>query len=179
MIGQLTNLLTTTKNNRRYNILTQVFSLKIHGISPACYRLIQSSSCLILPHERNLISIKNTLGIEGEHFKVLREISSNFDNRERHVILQMDEVHIHSDAYYKGGRIIGSIDNPSDPPTTVFAMMISSLMNKFSTIVRLVPLGSSSARELYPGPCEPIFSFPGQTYFAPHELYLFTSHNIF
>ena len=29
-------------------------------------------------------------------------------------------------------------------------MMISSLMNKFSTIVRLVPLGSSSARELYP-----------------------------
>ena len=31
----------------------------------------------------------------------------------------------------------------------------------------------------YTGPCEPIFSFPGQTYFAPHELYLFTSHNIF
>ena len=29
------------------------------------------------------------------------------------------------------------------------------------------------------GPCEPIFSFPGQTYFAPHELYLFTSHVIF
>ena len=28
--------------------------------------------------------------------------------------------------------------------------MISSLMNKCSTIVRLVPLGSSSARELYP-----------------------------
>ena len=87
MIGQLTNLL-TNKNNRRYNILTQVFSLKIHGISPACYRLIQSSSCLILPHERNLIAIKNTLGIEGEYFKVLREITSNFDNRERHVILQ-------------------------------------------------------------------------------------------
>ena len=36
-------------------VLTQVFSLKIHGLSPACYRNRQSSNCLILPHERNLI----------------------------------------------------------------------------------------------------------------------------
>ena len=28
-------------------IITQVFCLKIHGISPACYRLIQGSNCLI------------------------------------------------------------------------------------------------------------------------------------
>ena len=36
------------------------------------------------------------------------------------------------------------------PPTTVFSMMISSLMKRFSTIVRLIPLGSSSAADLYP-----------------------------
>ena len=62
----------------------------------------------------------------------------------------MDEVHIRSDASYKGGRIIGSIDHPEDPPTTVFSMMVSSLMTKFSTIVRLIPLGSSSAAALLP-----------------------------
>ena len=62
----------------------------------------------------------------------------------------MDEVHIRSDASYKGGKVLGAIDNPSDPPTTVFSMMISSLMKKFSTIVRLIPLGSSSAADLYP-----------------------------
>ena len=62
----------------------------------------------------------------------------------------MDEVHIRSDAAYKGGRVIGSIDNPEDPPTTVFSIMISSLAARFSTIVRLIPLGSSSAEKLYP-----------------------------
>ena len=62
----------------------------------------------------------------------------------------MDEVHIRSDAAYKGGRVIGSIDNPEDPPTTVFSLMISSLAARFSTIVRLIPLGSSSAEKLYP-----------------------------
>ena len=129
--------------------MTQVFCLKIHGISPAC-RLIQSSNCLILPHEINLISIKNILGIEGDFFQILKEITSKFSNRERHVILQMDEVHIRSGASFKGGKVLGAIDNPSDPPTTVFSMMISSLMIRFSTIVRLIPLGSSSAVELYP-----------------------------
>ena len=104
LVGQLRNLI-NSKSRRRYNILTQVFSLKIHGISPACYRLIQSSNCLILPHERNLISIKNTLGIEGDYFKILKETTSKFINRERHVILQMDEVHIRSDASYKGGKV--------------------------------------------------------------------------
>ena len=62
----------------------------------------------------------------------------------------MDEVHIRSDAAYKGGKIIGSIDNPADPPTTVFSIMVSSLAARYSSIVRLIPLGSSSAEKLYP-----------------------------
>ena len=47
----------------------------------------------------------------------------------------MGEVHIRSDAYYKAGRILGSVDNPRVLPTTVFAMMMSSLMKIISTIV--------------------------------------------
>ena len=62
----------------------------------------------------------------------------------------MDEVHIRSGASYKGGRIIGSIENPEDPPTTVFSIIVSSLAKKYSTIVRLIPLGSSSAKVLFP-----------------------------
>ena len=97
-----------------------------------------------------MIGIKNTLGIEGDYFQILREITSTFSQNERYVILQMDEVHIRSDASYKGGKILGSINNPTDPPTTVFSMMISNLRNTFSTIVRLIPLGASSAADLYP-----------------------------
>ena len=149
LLDQLKYLI-VDKHARRYSILTQVFCLKIYGISPACYSLIQSSNCIILPHERNLLKIKNSIGLESEYTKILREIASTFNDLERHVILQMDEVHIRSDASYKGGRVIGSIDNPEDPHTTVFSMMVSSLSTRFSSIVRLIPLGSSSAETLYP-----------------------------
>ncbi|KAI6652380.1 hypothetical protein LOD99_7394 [Oopsacas minuta] len=138
------------KHARRYNIITLVFCLKIHGISPACYRLIQGSNCLTFPHERNWLKVKNSIGLESDYTKILREVATTFNNLERHVILQMDEVHIRGDASYKGGRVIGSIDNPNDPYTTVFSMMVSSLSAKFSTIVRLIPLGSSSSESLYP-----------------------------
>ena len=147
LLDQLKYLI-VDKHGRRYNILTQVFGLKFHGNYPACYRHIQGSNCLILPHERNLLKIKNSIGLE--YTKILKEVASTFNDLERHVILQMDEVHIRSDASYKGGTVIGSIDNPDDPHTTVFSMMVSSLSTKFFSIVRLIPLGSSSAETLYP-----------------------------
>ena len=149
LLDQLSYLI-TDKYSRRYSIITQVFALKLHGISPAGYRLILSSNCLILPHERNILKIKNSNGLENEYFNVLKETATTFSQLDRHVIVQMDEVHIRSDASYKGGRIIGSIENPEDPPTTVFSIMVSSLAKKYSTIVRLIPLGSSSAEILFP-----------------------------
>ena len=48
------------------------FYIKVHGISPACFRLIQSSNCLNLPHERNLLIIKNSIGFESEYLCVLK-----------------------------------------------------------------------------------------------------------
>ena len=93
--------------------------------------------------------MKNNLGIDGDYFRILNEITSKFSDRERHVILQMDGVHIRSDVAYKGGKIL-ALDIPNDPATTIFSLMVSSLMRKFSTIVRLIPLGSSSAAYLDP-----------------------------
>ena len=62
----------------------------------------------------------------------------------------MDEIHVTSDVSYKGGRIIGSCINRGDPIRTVFALMASSLQRKWSTVVRLFPLSTTSARDIYP-----------------------------
>ena len=96
------------------------------------------------------MKIKNSIGLESEYTKILGEVETTFDDLERHVILQMDEVHIRSDAFYEGGESIESIDNPDNPITTIFSMMVSSLSAKFYTVARLIPLGSSSAERLYP-----------------------------
>ena len=68
----------TEKHGRRYHIVTQVFALKLHGISPAGYRLILSSDCLFLPHERNILRMKNSIGLENEYINVLKETATTF-----------------------------------------------------------------------------------------------------
>ena len=57
LLDQLKYLI-NKKQHRRYNKHTQAFALKVYGISPASYPLIQSSFCLILPHERNILKKK-------------------------------------------------------------------------------------------------------------------------
>ena len=69
---------------------------------------------------------------------------------ERCVIIQKDEVHVKSEYSYKGRRIIGAPMQPDYSAKTVFAIMVSSLCKKWSTIVRLIPCSRSSAKELFP-----------------------------
>ena len=62
----------------------------------------------------------------------------------------MDEIHVASDVSYKGGRIIDSCVDPEHLIRTIFAIMASSLDKKWSTVVRLVPLSTTSAKDIYP-----------------------------
>ena len=64
--------------------------IKVHGISPACFRLIQSSNCLNLPHERDLLKIKNPTGLESEYLSVLKEFSSKFKDLVRQAYYTLD-----------------------------------------------------------------------------------------
>ena len=63
---------------------------------------------------------KKLYWVENEYLDVLKQTATTFSQIDRHVNILMDEVHIRSDASYKGGKILGAIDNPGDPPTTVF-----------------------------------------------------------
>ena len=62
----------------------------------------------------------------------------------------MNEIHVTSDVSYKGGRIIGSCVDSDDPIKTVFAIMVSSLHKKWSTVLRLIPHSTTSAQVMYP-----------------------------
>ena len=54
------------KKRRRYNIITQVVSLKAHLTSPICYNYLQSLDCLSLPHHRNLQKLYTNYGIDDD-----------------------------------------------------------------------------------------------------------------
>ena len=139
-----------SKTRRRYNIITQVLALKSHLISPSCYNYLQSLDCLALPHYHTLEKLHSSFGLDSEYITYLNQAAVNFSPQEKNVIVQMDEIYVPSDVFYMGGEIIGSCLNPDDPIKTVFAIMVSSLHKKWSTVVRLVPLSTTSAKDIHP-----------------------------
>ena len=92
----------------------------------------------------------SSFGLDNEFTTYLKQATANFKPQEKNVILQMDEIHVKSDLTYKSGKIIGGSLDPNDPTRTVFSIMVSSLFRKWSTIIRLLPLSSSSAQQLFP-----------------------------
>ena len=92
----------------------------------------------------------SNFGLDNEFINYLKQSTKEFNNWERNVIIQIDEIHVKSTFTYKGGRTLGSSLNSNDPAKTVFAFMVSSLSRKWSTIVCLLPCTNSSATELLP-----------------------------
>ena len=149
ILCQLENSL-ISKHTRKYDIETLIVALKCQLISPIGYKFLQSLDCLSLPHHSTLNRLYSNFGLDIEFINYLKQSTKEFNNWERNVIIQMDEIHVKSTFTYKGGRILGTSVNPNDPAKTVFAFMVSSLSRKWSTIVRLLPCTNSSATELLP-----------------------------
>ena len=118
-------------------------------ISPACYKYLQELPCLSLPYFNTLEKLYSSFGLESEFFPFLKQATHSFSEAGKHII-QMDEIHVKLDISYKGGKIYGSSLSPEDPIKTVFAIMVSSLHKKCSTIVRLLPRTSLSAENIFP-----------------------------
>ena len=149
ILCQLENLL-RHKNHHRYNIGTIIVALKCQLISPACYQYLQSLDSLFIPHHSTFKRLYSKIGLDSEFGLFLESSTSQFNQREKNVIIQMDEIHVKSELTYKGGKVFGSSLNTTEPAKTIFAFMVSSLSKKWSTIVRLLPCSNSSAAELFP-----------------------------
>ena len=98
-----------------------------HLISPSCYKYLQSFDCLALPHFHTFEKLYSSIGLESDFSSYLNQATANFLTQEKYLILQMDEIHVASNVFYKDWRIIGSYADPEDPIRTVFAIMSSSL----------------------------------------------------
>ena len=106
-------------------------------------------SCLSLPHHSTLQKLYSSFGLENEFFTFLKQATQSFSLEQRRVIFQMDEIHVKSDISYKGSKILCSNLDPDIPTKTVFAIMVSSLYKKWSSIVRLFPCASATAENLF------------------------------
>ena len=129
ILCQLDNVL-IAKTMRRNNIETLVLSLECQLISPVCHKYLKSLDCLSLPHLSTLKRLYLNFGLDAEFSNYLKQSITQFNKWDRNVVIQLDEIDVKSTFTYKGGKIIGSSLNPTDPAKTVFAFMVSSLSKR-------------------------------------------------
>ena len=138
------------KNRRRYNLITQIMSIKTHLISPTCYIYFQSLECTTLLYVHKLDKLYSSFGLENDFCTYLTQATSCFSSKEKNVIVQMDQIHVKSDIAYKVGGIFAPNLNAEDPTRTKFAIMVFSLYKLWSCIIRLLPCASISAEKIFP-----------------------------
>ena len=101
ILCQLDNLF-RPKTHRIYNIGTIVMALKCQLISPAYYHYLQSLDAISLPHHTTLQRLYTKFGLDSEYITFLEKATCEFNQRERNVIVQIDEIHVKSEFTYKG-----------------------------------------------------------------------------
>ena len=92
----------------------------------------------------------SALNISEIFREFLIKSTAKFTKQQRQLVLNIDEVYVQSDFSYKGGKIFGSSSsNVEVAAKTVLAFMVTSLFEKWSEIVRLYPLASTDAKEVF------------------------------
>ena len=88
--------------------------------------------------------------MEYDFREFLIKSTAKFTEQQRQLVLNIDEVYVQSDFSHKGGNIFGSSSsNVEVAAKTVLAFMVTSLFEKWSEIVRLYPLASTDAKEVF------------------------------
>ena len=142
--------------SRRYsnNMLQFAFTLFVR--SSACCRILLGTGAIILPQQRNLQRLSSVLSfspgvqsVEHEQMRYLRLKAQSLTEREKYVILQVDEIHVMQSLQYRGGRITGVAENSTtEQANSIQAFLIASMAGSLREIVALVPVKQLTAATL-------------------------------
>lgn len=137
-------LLFMEKHALQYSIHMTLCSFLIYTQSSNCYSALRKNAILTLTHPRTLQRLSSSMHIaidkpnENEYF--LRSLASKLNEKEKYVILQIDEIYIKQNIEYKNGSLSGFVHNDTSAAKIVIAFMIYSAFGSFKEIVLLIPV---------------------------------------
>ena len=154
-ISEQLELVTSSKTRYRYSINVMIIASILITISSHAYHFLRSSGLIILPHPSTVKSVCNKFladpSIEERKSFLLyaKNIFPYLEEKEKHVILLLDEIHIQANFDYKGGNIVGAASNINEGAKSAFVFMISSVLSKFREVVHISPTNKINHQILY------------------------------
>ena len=146
------------QNPSRYRYSTDLIILAsiFFSISPHAYKFVRNSRMIILPHPQTIKKIcakyETNPIIEQNDANFLKYVRNRFnclEEKERLVILLLDEIHVKPMFDFKGGNIVGAAYNSEMAAKTAFVFMIKSLLSDYKEVAHILPVCRIEAEQLY------------------------------
>ncbi len=150
-LSEQLSLVITPKNARKYSADLLAAALMWKTTSTSLYRQLIREDCLTLPSIGHLTRLSKALttgtGLSKSSSAYLKARCEKLNNRERIVILMLDEIYCAERAEYAGGKFFGGGET-SEMCKTVLSFMIKSIGGKYSDMVALFPVKNLDASQI-------------------------------
>ena len=108
------------------------------------------STVFILPSIRRLQQLSVGYGVHADKIDIsyLSNRVSSLSDKERFVVLMLDEVYTAAKVEYQHGEFVGLAEN-GEVAKTLLVFMVQSLTSKFRDVVKLVPVSKLTSESLH------------------------------
>lgn len=154
LVEQL-RLATISPHGRRYSPSLLALALMWENSSPSLYKQLLKENVLSLPSIRHLNSLSKTFcmetGLTGSTHSYMAARVKRLSERERHVVLLIDEIYTAQRVEYQSGKLSGYENQQTTK--TLLCFMVSSVAGRYQDVVCLTPvvnLNSGVLHKLFP-----------------------------
>lgn len=140
--------------SRKYSVHTMVISFFMFMQSPSCSESLQEHAVLCLPHSQYLrkliFQFGTSLNRMEQHVHFFKLRCNSLEEKDKIVILRIDEMYLKQNISYKRGILTGqAMNNTLAEANTVLAFFVSSAFSNFKEIVSLIPVKNLTGSELH------------------------------
>ncbi|GBM74683.1 hypothetical protein AVEN_58521-1 [Araneus ventricosus] len=140
----------------RYSSDIMIFSSLMYTISPSAYRFLRQSGYLVLPHPNTINHVCTKYSVSPKFEQMdsyfLLYIKQKFkylEEKDKVVILMLDEVHIKEYFDYKGGSISGMSYDSETSASSAQVFIVKSIVSQYKDVVHVLPVHTISGNVLH------------------------------
>ncbi|GBN60250.1 hypothetical protein AVEN_78379-1 [Araneus ventricosus] len=141
---------------RMYSSDIMIFSSLMYTISSSSYRFLRQSGYLVLPHPNTINHVCTKYNVSPQFEQLysyfllyMKQKFKYLEEKDKVVILMLDEVHVKEYFDYKGGSLSGMSYDSKTSASSAQVFMVKSIVSQCKDVVHVRPVHTISGNDLH------------------------------